>query len=324
LALTNLGTLPGSLQYYETNSDSDLARGADVAVAAGSATVTVPADTVFTLTGLGAADVEPPSAPTELTATGGAGTADLTWTAATDNVGVVGYAVYRSTVSGFSPDSANRIGETASTSFTDTGLGAGAYYYRVTAEDAAGNTGPASDEAGATVISVSGGGLLLLGSKAVQDMADSNPAGEAEAFAFTALATGDARTLGFYVDSGSAATNLAVGLYSDAGGAPGALLADGSIDAPTAGAWNTVALGADPTLSSGSTYWIGLLGTGGRLNYRDGAAGSCSESAAPSGIAALPAIWSTGVLWPTCDLSAYVSSAAEPPGIALDPIVPAH
>jgi hypothetical protein len=53
LSLTNLATVPNSLQDYQTNSDRHLARRADVTVTGDSATVTVPGDTVFTLTGSG-------------------------------------------------------------------------------------------------------------------------------------------------------------------------------------------------------------------------------------------------------------------------------
>ena len=47
------------------------------------------------------------------------------------------------------PRAANRIAQPTGTSYSDTGLATGTYYYRVTAEDAAGNVGPASNEASA-------------------------------------------------------------------------------------------------------------------------------------------------------------------------------
>jgi hypothetical protein len=50
LSLRNVAA-PTALAYYRTNSGSHMARGADVPVNAGAATVTVPADTTFTLTG---------------------------------------------------------------------------------------------------------------------------------------------------------------------------------------------------------------------------------------------------------------------------------
>ena len=61
------------------------------------------------------------------------------------------YNVHRSTTAGFTPSAANRIAQPTGTSYTDTGLAAGIYYYKVTAEDAAGNVGPASNEASAAV-----------------------------------------------------------------------------------------------------------------------------------------------------------------------------
>src|SRR5205823_5637928 len=67
-----------------------------------------------------------------------------------DNVAVTGYSVYRSTTSGFTPSTANRIGQSASNSYTDSGLAAGTYYYQVTAFDAAGNISPASNEVSGT------------------------------------------------------------------------------------------------------------------------------------------------------------------------------
>ncbi len=100
-------------------------------------------------TSISAPDTTPPSAPGTLTATGGLGQVGLAWGAATDNVVVARYNVHRSTTPGFTPTAGNRIAQPTGTSYTDAGLAAGTYYYRVTAEDAAGNVGPASNEASA-------------------------------------------------------------------------------------------------------------------------------------------------------------------------------
>ena len=105
------------------------------------------------------ADTSPPSTPT-LNATGGAGQASLTWTAATDNVAVSRYNLHRSTTSGFTPTTANRIAQPTGTSHTDTGLTAGTYHYKLTAEDAAGNLSPASNQASATVTTPAPTGLV--------------------------------------------------------------------------------------------------------------------------------------------------------------------
>ncbi len=74
----------------------------------------------------------------------------LNWTAATDDVGVVRYNVHRGTTPGFTPSAGNRIAQPTGTTYQDNGLAAGTYYYRVTAQDAAGNVGPASNEATGT------------------------------------------------------------------------------------------------------------------------------------------------------------------------------
>jgi fibronectin type 3 domain-containing protein len=102
-------------------------------------------------TSISAPDGTPPSAPGTLTATGGLGQVSLAWGAATDNVAVARYNVHRSTTAGFTPTSGNRIAQPTGTSYSDTGLAAGTYYYKVTAEDAAGNVGPAGNEAQALV-----------------------------------------------------------------------------------------------------------------------------------------------------------------------------
>ena len=98
------------------------------------------------------ADTTPPTAPGTLTASTGTAQASLTWGAATDNVAVTLYDVHRSTTAGFTPSPGNRIAQPTGTSYTNTGLAPGTYYYKVAAEDAAGNIGPASNEASVTVL----------------------------------------------------------------------------------------------------------------------------------------------------------------------------
>ena len=98
------------------------------------------------------ADTSSPTTPANLAATGGAGQAALSWNASTDNVGVVRYNLHRSTSSGFTPSAtSDRIAQPTGTGFTDSGLGAGTYYYKVTAEDASGNMSGASAQASASV-----------------------------------------------------------------------------------------------------------------------------------------------------------------------------
>lgn len=82
-------------------------------------------------------DTEAPTAPGTPVAsvTTSTGTT-LTWTASTDNVGVVGYEIYRGTT---------LAGTSATLSFTDSGLTpVTAYSYTIKAKDAAGNSSAAS------------------------------------------------------------------------------------------------------------------------------------------------------------------------------------
>ena len=99
------------------------------------------------------ADTTAPAAVTGAAVTVSGSTAGLTWNAATDNVGVTGYRVYRSTAEGFTPSDATLLGTTAGDvrSYSDENLAAGTYYYRVAAIDAAGNAGAASNQATATL-----------------------------------------------------------------------------------------------------------------------------------------------------------------------------
>jgi chitodextrinase len=85
-----------------------------------------------TFTTAAGADIVPPSTPTGLAAVAASPMqVNLSWNAATDNVGVTGYIVFRNGV---------QVGTPAGTSFSDTGLSrATSYSYTVAARDAAGN-----------------------------------------------------------------------------------------------------------------------------------------------------------------------------------------
>jgi hypothetical protein len=98
----------------------------------------------------GPADSQAPSAPAGVAAVVGQDVA-LSWSASTDNVGVTGYEVHRSATAGFTPSSATRIGTPAGTSFTDTAVTGGTWFYKVTAVDAAGNVSVPSSEVTAVV-----------------------------------------------------------------------------------------------------------------------------------------------------------------------------
>ena len=147
---------------------------------------------------------------------------------------------------------------------------------------------------------------MLFGDRTVESLADSNPAGMAEAFPFTAATSGQALTLSVYVDSHTKATKMMAGLYSDANGHPGALLASGSWSTPQTGNWDTVSL-PSTGVTSGQSYWLAILGTGGASYFRDRSSGPCSsETSSQTTLKSLPSSWKSGRTWQTCPVSMYI------------------
>ncbi|GAA2115218.1 glycoside hydrolase family 6 protein [Streptomyces synnematoformans] len=96
-------------------------------------------------------DTEAPTVPTGLTVTGTTGSSvSLSWTASTDDTAVTAYDVFRD---------GTRVGSTAGTTYTDTGLTAEtSYAYSVRARDAAGNASARTAAVDATTDADDGGG----------------------------------------------------------------------------------------------------------------------------------------------------------------------
>ena len=92
-----------------------------------------------------AGDTQPPSAPGSLTAGAiSSSQINLSWTASSDNVGVIGYEVYRNS---------SLIATITTTTFGDTGLAAQTTYnYYVIAKDGSGNSSLQSNTASATTL----------------------------------------------------------------------------------------------------------------------------------------------------------------------------
>jgi chitodextrinase len=138
------GTLVGSptgTSWTDTGLTANTSYDYSVVAFDAAGNVSPPA-TASATTPPGAADGQPPSAPTNLKATvNPSGMTKLSWGASTDNVGVAGYRVYRNgglfaTVTGTSYSAKNQ---------------AGTYSYYVVAFDAAGNVSGPSNTVTATV-----------------------------------------------------------------------------------------------------------------------------------------------------------------------------
>ena len=164
---------------------------------------------------------------------------------------------------------------------------------------------------------------VLLGSATIQSGIDTNPGGLAEAFAFTATTSGSSSTLNLYLDKTSTATQVTVGVYSDASGNPGKLLTTGVTTKPVAGAWNAVTV-SSVDITAGTRYWISVLtpAGAGTIQFRDVASGGGGTVTSSQYIlTAMPSTWSSGASWGNSPLSAYlaVSSTSGTPAPAPTP-----
>ena len=150
--------------------------------------------------------------------------------------------------------------------------------------------------------------LQFVGDNVVELNVDSNVNGTAEAFYYTATASGTASTFNLYVDSTNTAANIVVGVYAGTTTAPTTLLTVGSLSNPTPGAWNAVSINPI-SITSGSRYWLAVLnptGESGTIKFRTKASGT-SKTSSQTNLAALPNTWTTGSSY-SCTMSAYLTA----------------
>jgi hypothetical protein len=146
---------------------------------------------------------------------------------------------------------------------------------------------------------------ILFGTQTIGPTSDQNVAGLAEAFRTISTTAGTVRMLRVYVATGSAATAVTVGLYTDNAGHPGTLLTQGTLNTPAANAWNDVPVPA--ASAPAGTYWVALLSPAGQgvVKFRDVAGGGAAETSSAGTLGTLPATWSTGARYTDGQLSGY-------------------
>jgi len=98
-------------------------------------------------------DTLPPSAPEVQASVDSHGVVTVTWSGASDDAGVVAYAVHRS-ASPFTPSDSTLVATTTATTLVDSSRPVGTWYYVVVALDAAGNYSSPSSMVPATVVDV--------------------------------------------------------------------------------------------------------------------------------------------------------------------------
>lgn len=123
----------------------------------GATNVEILASAVFDIGAAGTTDTSAPSQPKNVVArVVSSSQIDLTWSASTDTVGVVGYRIYRCTGNSCTPGTTVHA-TSSGTSYSDTGLSASTIYgYKVVAYDASGNESQASSVAYQTTTSSGG------------------------------------------------------------------------------------------------------------------------------------------------------------------------
>jgi glucose/arabinose dehydrogenase/PKD repeat protein len=157
---------------------------------------------------------------------------------------------------------------------------------------------------------------LLAGTDVVgSDVSTAYPGG-GEAYRTTAATSGDVLALRLRVAPASDASQLTMGLYSEADGDASALLATGTLDAPRADSWNEVRLSAPVHVEAGRRYWIAVLdpaSSTGELDWYDraGTGGGLERTSQSKALTDLPPVWWTNVLY--TDGGPLSASAVGPP-----------
>jgi hypothetical protein len=150
--------------------------------------------------------------------------------------------------------------------------------------------------------------VVLVGNSNLTLHPDTNAPGQAQAYPYTAAASGTAASFRVYIDTGNAASSVAIGLYRGDANGPTSLIASCVVVSPTAKAWNSCATSA--TVIAGTAYWLAILGpTGtGAVAFRDSpdAGSGPSRGSAQTTLTALPAAWtSANVAWGNAPAAVY-------------------
>jgi Bacterial Ig domain/Fibronectin type III domain len=276
------GLQPGTIYHFRANS----------ATAAGPPGMSV--DGTFTTAAAGTGPDVLGLSVRQVTST----TALMDWTSPTGNVAQVEYGP----TANYSSFTLLQVFSTQAQEMALTNLTPKTQYHlRVKAWDGAGSLAASPD---LTFSTATAGLATLIGSQTVQPAPVIVPPGRAAAYQYVASQSGLASRVRVYVDDGSTSTLLRAGLYADQAGAPGAMLAQGSI-IPAPG-WNTIAL--SPTfVLGGGRYWVAVLSPSGALATRQATSGGSSQLSLQNTLAAFPATWTASLA-----SIASLASAASP------------
>jgi hypothetical protein len=122
-------------------------------------------------------------------------------------------------------------------------------------------------------------------------------AGQAGASKYVAVTGGSTTRLRVFLDAGTSAGTVLIGLYSNtATNHPGALLASGTVTGATPNTQNVATLTTPVSVTTGQTYWIAVLGPTGKTNVRlrNAVGAGSSETSSQKNLTTLPSTWTTG------------------------------
>ncbi len=146
----------------------------------------------------------------------------------------------------------------------------------------------------------------LLGNQELGSHQSDLSSGRIAAFRLRTHTSGTTGVVHLYIDWGSTAQAVAIGIYSDDGGHPGSLLSEGSGSSLKTDTWSTVSVTPTP-LASDTIYWLAVLGEDGTLRYRSPGRGPClSYTSVRTHLHRLPERWGRVDARTECPISAYV------------------
>ncbi|MFL5929575.1 MAG: hypothetical protein ACJ77E_21810, partial [Gaiellaceae bacterium] len=138
--------------------------------------------------------------------------------------------------------------------------------------------------------------IVRVGNATTEAKGASAAAGTAGAAKYVAATTGSVTRLRVFLDAGSTAGTVLIGLYSNAAGNhPGTLLTSGTITGATPNTQNVASV-PSVSVTAGTTYWIAVLASTGKVNlrFRNAVGAGASEVSSSKTLTALPSTWTSG------------------------------
>ena len=159
-----------------------------------------------------------------------------------------------------------------------------------------------------TAVSVSNPPHFVMGNETLEPWVNYKPQGTAQAIQVTPENTGSLTNVQVYLDAGSTATELVVGIYNNNNGHPGTLVAQGQLNTLKYGAWNSVPIPVTPVTST-QPYWIAILGTNGQIGFlnRKRSGNNLMETSASTTLTSLPTLWDYSIIYPNAAMSVFGS-----------------